>query len=58
MLKMTMSKTNTTKVTRAPRAAAIDIMMVANLDAAAIPMIPKTTAMNPRAAPMGCRMRP
>jgi len=55
---MTMSKTNTTKVTRAPRAAAIDIMMVANLDAAAIPMIPKTTAMNPRAAPMGCRMRP
>ena len=33
-------------------------MMVANRDAAPIPMIPKTTAMNPSAAPMGCRMRP
>jgi hypothetical protein len=58
MLKMTMSNTKTTRVTRAPRAAASDIMMVANLDAAPIPIIPKTTAMKPSPAPMGWRIRP
>lgn len=55
---MTMSNTKTTRVTRAPRAAASDIMMVANRDAHPIPIKPKTTAMKPMAAPMGWRMRP